>query len=49
LLWPSSVCRHALHLSFMGGCIVIHFGSSCSKRPLIKLWVGLNMSADTYA
>src|SRR6266702_2123099 len=33
-LWPSSVCRQALHSSLMGGFIVIHFGSSCLKRPL---------------
>ena len=33
----------------MGGCTVIHLGSLCLKRPLIKLRLGLNMSVNTYA
>src|SRR5580693_7554958 len=40
-LWPSSVCRQALHLSPIAGFIVIHFGSSFLKRPLIRLRAGL--------
>ena len=30
-LWPSSVCRQALHSSPIAGLIVIHFGSSLLK------------------
>jgi Endonuclease-reverse transcriptase len=48
-LWPSSVCRQALHSSLIAGFIMIHFGSSSLKRPLIRLRAGLNTSADVYA
>ena len=48
-LWPSSVYRQALHLSPIAGFIVIHFGSSSLKRPLVRLRAGLNTSADAYA
>ena len=48
-LWPSSVCRQALHLSSIAGFIVIHFGSSSLKRLLVRLRAGLNKSADAYA
>jgi hypothetical protein len=48
LLWPSSVCRQVFHSSLIAGVIVIHFGSSSLKRRLIRLWAGLNRSADAY-
>jgi hypothetical protein len=49
LLWPSSVCRQALHISPIAGFIVILSGSSSLKRPLIKLLVGLKTRADACA
>ena len=49
LRWPSSVWRQALYSSLVCGFIVIHFGSSCLKRPLIRLRAGLNITADIYA
>jgi hypothetical protein len=36
-LWPTGVGRQALYLSLISGFIVIVFGSSSSKRPLVKL------------
>ena len=47
-LWPSSVCRQALHLSPIVGFIVIHLGSSFLKWRLIRLLVGLKISAEVY-
>ena len=44
----ASAGRHSIHL-LIAGFIVIHFGSSSLKRPLIRLWAGLNTSADVYA
>ena len=49
LLCPSSVAVQALRLSPMSGFIVIQSGSPFLKRPLIRLPVGLNKSADAYA
>ena len=49
LLWPSSVCRQALQSVATTGLVVIQFGSSASKTRRVKLRLGLNISADTYA
>ena len=45
-LWPSRVFKQALHPSPITGLIVIHVGASFLKRPLIRLQVGLKISAD---
>jgi hypothetical protein len=33
-LWPSGVCRKALHSSYIGGLIATYFSSSLLKDPI---------------